>query len=398
MPRGNRTACRFAWAAAAVVGLIAAAPAAPNDVGQAIATIKAVTREGNGNDAAGIAWKELVGQGVAALFPTLAAIDDTHPTTANWLRLAAGAIAEKETAARRLLPADKLEAFLKDTKHAPSARRLAYELIVQHDPAAADRLLPSFLNDPQPDLRRDAVATELKKLEASARPSVKADLERLLTFARDKDQVETIAKKLEADYKTRVRLSEHFALITHWHLVGPFASSEGKALTTPHPPEAATNASDKFPGKGREVAWKPHITTDRYAIVDLNKAVGKEHDAAAYALAVIVAEKATPCEIRAASPNAVQIFLNGKKLFEREEYHHGANLDHHIGKGTLKAGENIVVLKVCQNNQTESWAQAWQFQLRVCDATGGPLPGVTQRVPGGPTIKIGFVPESPNAK
>jgi hypothetical protein len=28
------------------------------------------------------------------------------------------------------------------------------------------------------------------------------------------------------------------------------------------------------------------------------------------------------------------------------------------------------VVKVCQNEQTEPWAQNWAFQLRLCDATG----------------------------
>jgi hypothetical protein len=95
----------------------------------------------------------------------------------------------------------------------------------------------------------------------------------------------------------------------------------------------------------------------------------------------------------------VGIFLNGKKLFEREEYHHGSPLDANIGKGTLKKGENVIVLKVCQNNQTEPWAQNWQFQLRVCDSTGGPLPGVSQRIPKTDIqIKLGYIPESELSK
>ena len=52
-------------------------------------------------------------------------------------------------------------------------------------------------------------------------------------------------------------------------------------------------------------------------------------------------DKATPAEIRVGSPNAVAIYLNGKKLFGREEYHHGDQMDYHVGKGELTAGENI---------------------------------------------------------
>jgi hypothetical protein len=40
----------------------------------------------------------------------------------------------------------------------------------------------------------------------------------------------------------------------------------------------------------------------------------------------------------------------------------------------LKAGRNEILIKVCQNEQTDAWAQKWSFQLRVCDALGGAVP------------------------
>ena len=75
-----------------------------------------------------------------------------------------------------------------------------------------------------------------------------------------------------------------------------------------------------------------------------------------------------------ASNNAVKIFLNGREIFFREEYHHGTRMDQHVGKGKLKAGRNGILIKVCQDNQTPDWAQTWGFQLRVCDALGGAVP------------------------
>ena len=72
----------------------------------------------------------------------------------------------------------------------------------------------------------------------------------------------------------------------------------------------------------------------------------------AYALAVVVAPKEMPCEIRVTSPTSVKIFLNGSLAHGHDEYHHGAPFDGIVGKGVLKKGENVVVLKVCQNDQT----------------------------------------------
>src|SRR5262249_5418650 len=153
-------------------------------------------KEGRGNDDAGPAWKTLVGRGGPALLPALEAFDDGNPTARNWFLSAVSAIAETEKAAGRKLPADKLQAFATNPKVAPSARRLAYELLVGQNPAAKDRLLPGFLNDKSPDLRRDAISAELDKLERAAKPTIKADLEKLFALTRDKDQIELVAKKI----------------------------------------------------------------------------------------------------------------------------------------------------------------------------------------------------------
>lgn len=386
------------WNCTAALALGAALAAVParasdEDTARALKALKAVSKEGKGNEDAGPAWKTLVSKGGPALLPTLEAFDDTNATATNWLRAAVDAIAEGETAAGRKLPADKLEAFVKDTKNAATGRHAAYELLVAQDETAKARLLPRFLNDKSPDLRRDAIARELELAEKAAKPTLKADLEKLFTYTRDKDQVDLLAKKV-ADAGGKVSVTEHFGFVTHAALVGPFDSTGGKGFAMSYPPENAKDATGKFPGKGgEEVKWVHADTRDKYGTFDLNKLLGKHKDAVAYAQAVIVADAETPCEVRVTSITAVQIFLNGKRLFAREEYHHGAPFDAHVGKGTLQKGENLLLLKVCQNNQTEQWAQNWQFQMRVCDATGGPLPLKQKVTTDGKeqTIKLGFI-------
>src|SRR5262249_44743315 len=141
------------------------------------------------------------------------------------------------------------------------------------------------------------------------------------------------------------------------------------------PPEQGVDLTRAYRGKGgAELRWKPYTTTDPYGVVDLNKAIGPLHGVVAYAFAAVRSPAERPVEIRGGSANAVQILLNGKRLFAREEYHHGVRMDQHVGVGTLRAGRNEILLKVCQNEQTEAWAQAWSFQLRVCDAVGSPVP------------------------
>ena len=90
----------------------------------------------------------------------------------------------------------------------------------------------------------------------------------------------------------------------------------------------------------------------------------------AYAAAEFQTAAAHEVEIRVGSENAIRVWLNGRLLIESPAYHSLAAMDQFVGHGTLRAGRNVILVKVCQNNQTEDWARAWQFQLRVCDATG----------------------------
>ncbi len=383
---------------AAVMAFCSAHALADEETDRAISALQAVKREGKGNDDAGPAWKTLVAKGAPALFPALKSIDDANPTAANWLRTAVEAIADAEKAAGRQLPARDLQAFATTPRNSAAGRLLAYELLITVDPGARERLLPAFVDDRSPDLRRSAIEFEIDKLEKGGKTASKEDLQRLFRFTRDKDQVELIAKKL-GERGVTASISEHMGFVTHFSIVGPFDSTAGKGFQTAYPPESATDVSGKFMGKGDSpLAWKPVVTGDSFGKVDLNKDLDKHKDSVAYALAIITADQETPCEIRVTTPNAIQVFLDGKKLFEREEYHHGSPLDANIGKGVLKKGNNVVVLKVCQNDQKDAWAQSWEFKLRVCDATGGQLPGVTQHLPdSGKNITLGFIPESARA-
>lgn len=331
--------------------------------------IKAVGREGQGNDVAASCWKGLVATGEAALLPTLEAYDSSNATAANWLRSAVDAIAEKEEAAGRKLPVEAIQKFLTTTKHDPAARRIAYELLLKADKATAEKILLTLTGDPSIELRRDAIAKNLAL--ATGDEKKVADL---FAAARDKDQVEEIAKALK---KTPDDITAHFGFVTKWHVVGPFDSAKGEGFGVAYPPEKGVDLKAIYEGKGgAKVAWKAATAKGKdkeYALVDLNAELAKSKDAAAYAFAVVEVAKDTPVELRAGSITSIKMFVNGKSAFERDEYHHGMKQDQHVGKATLKAGRNEILLKVCQNNQTEQWAQDWKFQLRLCDATGGAI-------------------------
>jgi hypothetical protein len=352
--------------------------AAAEDVGPLIARIKAVGSEGAGNAEASAAWRELAERGPDALPTILAGLDGAGDVAANWLRAAVDAIAERAVEAGRPLPADQLEAFVRQRRHAGTARRLAYEWLCRVDATAPRRLLPGMLDDPSPELRRDAVAVVLRRarklLDQGDRTAAVAAYRRAFDATLDQDQADATAARLH-ELGVEVDPAAHFGFIRRWLLLGPFDSRGGAGFGRGYPPEKESRPARVYTGKdGVTLRWTSHTTDDRYGIVDLNKAIGKHHGAAAYALAVVESAVERPVQLRAASNNAIKIFLNGKLLFSREEYHHGMRMDQHVGQGTLRKGKNTILAKVCQNQQTDDWAQAWSFQLRVCDANGQAVP------------------------
>jgi hypothetical protein len=343
-----------------------------------LAHLRAVGEEGAGNGAARKAWQELVRRGPAVLPALLEAWDEDAPVAANWLRTAVDAIAERATRAGRPLPVRQLEAFVKQTRHAPAARRLAYEWLARVDPSAPGRLLPGMLQDPSPELRRDAVAQAIEQaqvlLERGEKPAAAAAYRKALTAALDRDQADQIAKRLKA-LGVEVDLAGHFGFLRRWMLLGPFDNTDGAGFRRAFPPEQKVDLAQTYVGKGgAKLRWTEHTTADPYGVVDLNKAVGKHPGAVAYAFAAVLSPAERPVQIRVGSENAVQIFLNGRRVFAREEYHHGMRMDQHVARVTLRAGRNEILVKVCQNEQTEDWAQTWSFQLRVTDASGARVP------------------------
>jgi hypothetical protein len=71
--------------------------------------------------------------------------------------------------------------------------------------------------------------------------------------------------------------------------------------------------------------------------------------------------------------NGWKVWLNGKFLFGRDEYHRGAEIDQYRLGGELKPGSNVILVKLTQNEQKEEWTKEWEFQMRLTDALGTPI-------------------------
>ncbi|HUF61447.1 MAG TPA: hypothetical protein VMN36_05180 [Verrucomicrobiales bacterium] len=363
----------LALGSAALAGAAEAAGPPGDPVANALSTLASVGPEGEGNEEAAAAWKIIAAAGASQLPQLLAALDQGNPLSANWIASAAEAIASRERTAGRPLPIATLGDILLDTSRSPHARRLAFDLIHSVEPDAANQLIPGFLNDPAVELRRPAVQgliDEASRQQTAGQPGPAALLFRqALQSARDVDQIELIAERLGV-LGQEVDLPRHFGFLTEWKVIGPFHNQDRSGFDAAFPPEEGISLDVSLPGKEGAVQWIDYRTTDRHGMVDLNQPLGMLKEVTGYAWTEFISDSTQPAELRLGSKNAWKVWLNGELLFGRDEYHRGIRIDQYRMPCQLREGRNEILVKLCQNEQVEDWTVEWQFQLRVCDASG----------------------------
>lgn len=358
-------------ALASVLSFVASAGAA--DLASALKAFDAVGPQGKGNQEAAKAWNEVSQLSPGEIPAILSSMDQAGPLAANWYRAAVDAIAERTLKSGKSLPKAELEKFVLDQKHSAKSRKLAFDWLARIDESAPDRLIPGMLDDAGLPFRREAVARVITQAETLAKEDKKnealAAYRTAFDKARDVDQIVAISKALK-DLGEPVNVTDSMGFITNWKLIGPFDNTDMKGFDAAYPPETILDYQAEYDGKSGKVKWIDHQTTDEFGVVDLNKALGKANGVVAYAVTEFTSPDERPIEIRAGSGNANKIWLNGHLLNESRPYHNNEEIDQYVCRGTLKKGKNVILLKVLQNEQKESWAQKWQFQCRACDGLG----------------------------
>lgn len=364
MRKGNASRLASLILIVGVLGISSSLPAV--DVDDLIRVVKAVGPEGKGHEAAVKAMKALSAQSPDAIPTILSGMNGANPLAVNWLRSAVESAADRGD-----LPMAEIKKFLDDHKNSSYARRLAFELIVERNPAQKVVMLKEMLDDPSLEIRRDAVELELTNVEKVSEKSQKIKgYQSALQHAREIQQIKSIAESL-SELGVEVDLTNHFGLVMKWHLIGPFPNKEQSKFDEVYPPEKTIDLSATYEGdEGKTVKWQEHVSSEDEGVVDLNKALSNFKGAIAYAYTEIEVDKAMDVDIRLGCINANKVWVNDQLVISNNVYHAGMSLDQYIGKTKLKAGKNKVLVKVCQNEQKESWAQRWQFQFRISDATG----------------------------
>jgi hypothetical protein len=351
-----------------VCALLAAHQVVAQDTRSLIKTIHAIGNEGKGNEAARDAVLALAGRNASEIPDILSAFAGASPLAANYLRAAVESITDRSVKAKTNLPNVQLEKFIFDDEHDPRARRLAFEVLARVDKTAGDRIIPKLLQDSSPEFRRDAVQRLID--QAAAKPdNAKQLYQKALSGATDADQVKTISKALKG-LKVNVDLQTHFGFLTDWKIIGPFDNVKLVGFAKVYPPEEKLDFKATLEGQKGDVKWGKITTEDDFGILDIAKSIAPHKGAVMYLSTTFVADKKRDLQFRLGTTNAWKIWVNGKLLFGRDEYHRGMAIDQYTVKASFKPGKNVVLVKLCQNEQTQDWAQRYQLQIRVCDNSG----------------------------
>ena len=280
----------------------------------------------------------------------------------NWLSGIANATQRKNPASKV-----ELESFLKDTAQDPEARYTVFRWLTEGDADSRNRWLESMLNDPSPELRYEAVA---KALEPKELPE--DQLKTLLDVARQPEQVVELIARLDK-LGVKVNQSKHFGFLSTWKFIGPFDNTGSKSFDKAYPVETdwvSNKLADTYQGRPGEVKWIAETSEDPEGAIDLAKLYNNEKGCIVYGVTEIEVPSNVKCELRVGCINAQKVWVNGELAIGNEVYHTGMQVDQYIAPIELKAGTNRILIKVCQNEQKDAWAQRYVFQARICDSTG----------------------------
>ncbi len=319
------------------------------------------------------AVRELQASRSISLTQVLEAMNDATPLGRNWLMGLAHTVRRNGTKTDSSLGQSELQDFLKNTKHHGEARALVFLWLTRDKDKLRQSMLETMLDDPSPELRYAAVQQALERLEASSENKLER-LRQLLESAMHPEQVSEIIKLLNAQGEGIV-LGDFMGFLKNWDVIGPFDNVGQAGFDVAYPIEkdliqGKFSTSDVYQGKNGEVRWKKAECNPEDGTVDLNPIFNNEKGAIVYARATFHVASDMPADVRLGSINANKAWLNGELIISNEVYHASQQMDQYIYSGRLKSGENVLVVKVCQNEQTEAWAQNWSFLLRICDDRG----------------------------
>jgi hypothetical protein len=354
---------------------------AQNSVQADVAAIKQVGPVASGYEAAMAAAKRLSSRPSSSTAELLASMKDASPLAKNWLRMIAADVADNDE-----FPLQLLLDFFANRAQDADARHAAYQMLVIHDGALKAKLLEGSIDDPSLPIRHAAIAKLLdeaaKHKEAKQNDAALQAYRLVVSQGRNPDQLQAAAKALDS-LGEKIELADELGLFRRWWAIGVFDNTDSAHFETVYLPEQTYAANGRLPTDWLAaeavvvpdaVDGKPAVTNlvtsdDSFGVVNINPAFNNAKDAIAYCYAEFDLAEGSEALAKLGCITASKVWVNGKLVMANEVYHSGSRIDQYVGQCTLVPGTNSVLIKICQNAQTEQWAQDWQFQFRFTDLT-----------------------------
>ncbi len=152
---------------------------------------------------------------------------------------------------------------------------------------------------------------------------------------------------------------------TAWLTLGPFDNTKGVGYNTAYIAEETTeiDTNAKYDAVSGQVAWKQGTDETFNGFFSFGE---DEKYHAAYAWITFTSPDERKAQIRFDSDDQGKVWLNGKKMYAHRRTR-GAQIDRRTIPVTLIAGQNTILVKVCNESLP------WGFYLRITDTEGTPF-------------------------
>lgn len=347
-------------------------------IDQSITAIRGAGRLGAGFDKAILAANQLRQTPINQLAVLLDGLEEIDPIGENWIR---GVVFDVVRRADDV-PVERLAKYAMDRSNNPTGRGLAMELIQRNSPSKAQKLISKCLNEVSLPLREMAVQQKIDnagEIEKEDPKTAKAAYREALVAARHPQQLESIVISLRKLGEEDVSIGSAFAMIGKWNSLAPMNNENGVGYDTQYLPEKEFSGNGsidfdaEYKGKEGSILWRETTASGDKGEVDLAVAYDKEKGAVCYLYTEFDSSTSRPAQARLGCINANKVWVNGELVMANEVYHSGDLIDQYVAHFDLNKGTNRILLKICQNEQEQSWAQDWKFQFRITDPTGKAL-------------------------
>ena len=152
---------------------------------------------------------------------------------------------------------------------------------------------------------------------------------------------------------------------TAWLTLGSFDNTKGVGYSTAFIPEEQTqiDKTAEYDGVSGKIKWGKGFDETFDGFFDFGK---DEQFYAAYAWISFTSPEEREAEIRFDSDDQGKVYLNGTKVYAHRRTR-GASIDRRTIPVTLAAGDNTILVKVCNESLP------WGFYLRITDTDGNPF-------------------------